>query len=182
MNRSKGVRCFSTTDLTISDATDFQELSGQGVTAVVDGRTVMVGRSSWLTQQGVDMGLLKGAAHEAWMAALPYEEGFTAKIPVLMASAQAKYWAVPRVVGSEIVDPGDGTELDAWVVELDWWGMGADNSYFPGGGRNDTAGTGGTYWILKDSPTGVGRVFRVRTEIDENTDVVVQMQGGTTNN
>lgn len=125
-----------------------------------------------------DLVMFEAAAHEIWMSALPYTEGFTAKIPALMASAEAKYWAVPRVVGSEIVDPGDGTELDAWVVELDWWGMGADNSYFPGGGRNDTAGSGGKYWILKDPPAGMGRVFRVRTEIDENTDVVVQLQGG----
>jgi hypothetical protein len=126
----------------------------------------------------MDLKMLEAGAHDVWMAALPYEEGFTAKIPVLMASAGAKYWAVPRVVGSETVDLGDGTQLDAWVVELDWWGIAGDSSYFPGGGRNDTAGTGGKYWILKNPPPGVGKVFRVQTEIDRNTDVVIQMQNG----
>ncbi len=124
----------------------------------------------------MDLEMLEAAAHESWMAALPYRDGFSAKIPVMMASAEAKYWAVPRVVGTEEVDLGDGIDHEAWVVELDWWGIGGDTSYFPGGGRNDSGGTGGRYWILKDPPPGVGRVFRVRTEIDENTDVVVQLQ------
>ncbi|HSG80798.1 MAG TPA: hypothetical protein VLC48_01005 [Gemmatimonadota bacterium] len=126
----------------------------------------------------LDLAMLESGAHDVWMAALPYEEGSAAKIPVLQASTQSKHWVVARVVGSEVVDRGDGIELDAWVVELDWWGMGADPSYFPGGGRNGTAGTGGVYWIFKDPPPGVSRVFRVRTEINQNADVIVQMQGG----
>jgi hypothetical protein len=125
----------------------------------------------------MDLEMLEAAAHEAWMAVLPYRNDFTAKIPVMMASAGAKYWAAPRVVGTEEVDIGDGIDREAWVVELDWWGMGSDTSYFPGGGRNDSGGTGGKYWILKDPPPAVGHLFRVRTEFDENTDVVVQLQG-----
>jgi hypothetical protein len=126
----------------------------------------------------MDLTMLESGAHDVWMAALPFDDGFAAKLPVLQASTASKHWVVARVVGSEVVDPGDGSELDAWVVELDWWGMGADPSYFPGGGRNGTAGTGGKYWILKDPPPGMSRVFRVRTEINENADVIVQMQGG----
>ena len=42
-----------------SDATNFEEISGQGVKGVVDGQTVMVGRSSWLEQQGINLDLLK---------------------------------------------------------------------------------------------------------------------------
>ncbi len=38
----------------------------------------------------MDLVMLEAAAHEAWMAALPYEEGFTAKIPVLKYSTKGK--------------------------------------------------------------------------------------------
>jgi Cd2+/Zn2+-exporting ATPase len=38
---------------------EFQEVSGRGVRAVVDGRTVLVGRASWLAEQGIDMGITK---------------------------------------------------------------------------------------------------------------------------
>lgn len=126
----------------------------------------------------LDMVMLEATAHDVWMAALRYEEGVACRLPVVMASAGATYWVVPRLVDDEEVDLGDGTELDAWVVSLDWWGMGADTTYFPGVGRGPSAGTGGIYWILKQPPPGVGRIFRVRTEIDSTTDVIVQWQAG----
>jgi hypothetical protein len=126
----------------------------------------------------LDAVMLEAAAHDVWMAALAYAEGFTCRLPVVMASTGATYWVVPRVIDDEEVDLGDGTELDAWVVSLDWWGTDADSAYLPGVGRGPSAGTGGTYWILKRPPPGVGRVFRVRTEIDATTDVIVQWQAG----
>ena len=36
---------------------DFQEISGRGVVGVVDGVKILVGRSSWLLEQGVDMSI-----------------------------------------------------------------------------------------------------------------------------
>ena len=39
--------------INFSDASDFEEISGRGVTAKVDGDTVLVGRRSWLQEQGV---------------------------------------------------------------------------------------------------------------------------------
>ena len=125
--------------------------------------------------------MLEVGAHDVWMAALPLREGFVGRIPTVFASTGTKYWAVPRVVGSEPIDLGDGKPLEAWVVELDWWGMGADNTaenHSRGGGVNDTAGPGGKYWVLKEPPAGVPPVVRVRTEVDAGTDSVVQVQKG----
>ena len=86
---------------------------------------------------------------------------------------------MPRVVGTEEMDLGDGILRPAWVVEMDWWGMGADHATFtPGGGANGTAGTGGKYWVLKDPPEGVPAVARIQTEVDSSTDTVYQVQDG----
>ena len=39
----------------LTDPTDFEEISGRGVRATVGGETILVGRSSWLTEQGVSL-------------------------------------------------------------------------------------------------------------------------------
>ncbi len=127
----------------------------------------------------LDLEMLEVGAHDVWMAALPLRDGFSARLPALFAATGTKYWAVPRVVGSEMVDIGTGRPLDTWVVELDWWGMGAANTvenFSPGGGANDTGGSGGKYWVLKTPLAGVPTVVRVRTEIDAQTDSVIQLQ------
>jgi len=41
--------------LTAAAPTDFEEASGRGVRGTVDGATVLVGRSTWLAEQGVDV-------------------------------------------------------------------------------------------------------------------------------
>ena len=41
--------------LELSTPQDFQEVSGRGVKATIDGAAVMVGRETWLHEQGVDM-------------------------------------------------------------------------------------------------------------------------------
>jgi hypothetical protein len=90
------------------------------------------------------------------------------------------YWAVPRVVGSEKIDLGDGSPREAWVVELDWWGMGPSNTaenFSPGGGANGTGGTGGEYWVLNEAPANIPAVVRVRTEVNPEADSVIQLQG-----
>lgn len=125
--------------------------------------------------------MLEVGAHDVWMSALPLRDGFTARLPAYFGATGTKYWAVPRVVGSEAVDLGDGVARQAWMVELDWWGMGADNTsdnHSLGGGANGTGGTGGKYWVLKEPVAGLPRVVRVRTEIDAETDSVIQLQGG----
>jgi Cd2+/Zn2+-exporting ATPase len=43
----------------LQDAEDFQETMGRGVSASVNGDSIMVGRSSWLTESGVDMSIMK---------------------------------------------------------------------------------------------------------------------------
>lgn len=129
----------------------------------------------------LDLPMLEVGAHDVWIAALPLREGFVGRLPALFGSTGIKYWAVPRVVGSEPIDLGTGEPLDAWVVELDWWGMGASNTVenrSRGGGVNGTAGPGGKYWVLKDPPAGVPPVVRVRTEVDADTDSVIQVQAG----
>lgn len=129
----------------------------------------------------LDLPMLEVGAHDVWMAALPLREGFVARLPAVFGSTGTKYWAVPKVVGSEPIDLGSGEPLDAWVVELDWWGMGASNTAenrSRGGGVNDTAGPGGKYWVLKNPPPGVPHVVRVRTEVDPSTDSVIQIQAG----
>lgn len=76
------------------------------------------------------------------------------------------------------MDLGDGSRHDAWVVELDWWGMGKDqNDFSPGGGVNGTAGSGGKYWVLKNPPDGVPPVVLISTEVAETVDQVMQLQG-----
>jgi len=42
----------------LAEATDFQEISGRGVQARVDGESVLVGRSSWLTEAGIDLSVM----------------------------------------------------------------------------------------------------------------------------
>ena len=55
--------------------------------------------------------------------------------------------------------------------------MGADHETFTsGGGPNGSAGAGGKYWVLADPRPGVPRVVRIQTEVDANTDSVVQIQ------
>ena len=39
----------------LASAQDVQEVAGRGVTATIEGRSVMVGRQSWLSEQGVDL-------------------------------------------------------------------------------------------------------------------------------
>lgn len=129
----------------------------------------------------LDLPMVEVGAHDVWMAALPLREGYVGRIPAIFGATGTKYWAVPRVVGSEPIDLGDGKPLAAWVVELDWWGMGAANTaenHSVGGGVNGTAGPGGKYWVLKDPPRGVPAVVRIRTQIDESTDSVIQTQAG----
>jgi len=45
--------------LQLKDPTDFEEIPGQGVRAHVDGQEVLVGRQSWLAEQGVSLEAMK---------------------------------------------------------------------------------------------------------------------------
>ena len=45
--------------LTLADPTDFEEISGRGVRAHVDGSTVLVGRGTWMTEQGVSLAAMR---------------------------------------------------------------------------------------------------------------------------
>jgi hypothetical protein len=50
---------------------------------------------------------------------------------------------------------------------------------FTAGGRaNGSAGPGGKYWVLKAASEGVPPVVRIRTEVDNQSDMVNQMQDG----
>jgi Cd2+/Zn2+-exporting ATPase len=42
---------------------DFEEIPGRGVRAHVDGQTILVGRSSWLSEQGVSLDAMKDAKY-----------------------------------------------------------------------------------------------------------------------
>ncbi len=133
------------------------------------------------TEIPLDMKMFEVGTHDIWLAALPLRDGYTARLPMIFASTGVKYWAVPRVVGSERVDVGDGTPREAWVVEMNWWGMGAANvaeNYSTGAGKNGSGGAGGKYWVLKKAVPGMSRVVRVRTEIDGDSDSVIQLQAG----
>jgi len=126
--------------------------------------------------ESMDLSVLEAAAHETWMAAIPWEEGLRVMLPTILAGGGGKWWAVPHVVGSEAIDLGDGVDRMAWVVELDWWGMGKDHQTFtPGGRTNGTAGPGGKYWVVQDPPPGTPPVVRVLTEANEEVDQVIQL-------
>lgn len=45
----------------LNDPKDFEEVSGQGVRAHIDAQTVMVGRKTWLADQGISFESMKGA-------------------------------------------------------------------------------------------------------------------------
>ena len=47
----------------LGDAEQFREVAGRGVCALVDGERVLVGRSTWLAEQGVDMSLTEDPAY-----------------------------------------------------------------------------------------------------------------------
>ena len=128
--------------------------------------------------ESLDLVSLEAGAHEVWVAAVDWSSYSRAMIPTVLAGGGGKWWAVPRLVGTEPVDIGDGVERDAWVVEMDWWGMGRDHGFFtPGGGVNGSAGSGGKYWVLQDAPEGVPAVVRIRTEATPEGDRVNQLQG-----
>jgi len=50
--------------LVLTDATEFEATSGQGVAATVDGQTVLIGRPAFLESHGIDPGPLRPAAEE----------------------------------------------------------------------------------------------------------------------
>ncbi len=142
-------------------------------------RSTSAATNSAPAEERIDIPVFEAATHETWMAALPWREGFSARIPTILAGGGGKWWAVPRVVGTESMDLGDAVQRDAWVVELDWRGMGKDHGLFTaGGGANETAGPGGKYWVLKEASEGVPLVVRIRTEVDSQSDMVNQMQDG----
>ncbi|MDA8020649.1 MAG: hypothetical protein MPN21_24690 [Thermoanaerobaculia bacterium] len=125
----------------------------------------------------LDLAMFEVGAHDLWIAVLPLREGFTARLPTYFASSGTKYWAVPRVVGSERVQVG-GSSYDAWVVEVDWWGMGAANTEanFSSGGGDGVAGAGGKYWVLKRTVADLPRVVRIRTSIGSGQDSVLEVR------
>jgi len=45
--------------LTLRNPSDFEEISGRGVRAHVDGGTILVGRGTWMSEQGVDLSPMK---------------------------------------------------------------------------------------------------------------------------
>jgi Cd2+/Zn2+-exporting ATPase len=48
------VRVAQKAKVTLTDPTEFEEVSGLGVRATVDGQKIMLGRKAWLDEQGVD--------------------------------------------------------------------------------------------------------------------------------
>lgn len=137
-----------------------------------DGREI---RATGAEIQSVDRLMLEAGAHETWVGAIDWAAVERAKIPAVLAGGGGAWWAVPRVVGREQVELGDGQRREAFVIEMDWWSMDSDNPTFtPGGGANGTAGTGGKYWVLADPPDGMPPVVRIQTEVDETMDNVVE--------
>ena len=49
--------------LALTDPADFQEISGCGVRAHVDGKVILVGRSSWIASQGVSLDVMKDSKY-----------------------------------------------------------------------------------------------------------------------
>jgi len=47
----------------LTDPSDFEEISGRGVRAHVDGKTILVGRRAWIEEQGADLAPLKDAKY-----------------------------------------------------------------------------------------------------------------------
>ena len=45
--------------LKLSDPTDFEEIAGRGVRAHVDGQTILVGRGTWMLEQGISLEAMK---------------------------------------------------------------------------------------------------------------------------
>jgi Cd2+/Zn2+-exporting ATPase len=50
--------------LKLASPANFEEISGRGVRGIVDGETVMVGRETWLREQGVDLAALNTTGSE----------------------------------------------------------------------------------------------------------------------
>jgi Cd2+/Zn2+-exporting ATPase len=51
-------------ELEFAECKDFKEVAGRGVTAVVEGEAILIGRERWLTEQGVDPGLIESSGME----------------------------------------------------------------------------------------------------------------------
>ncbi len=59
--------------LALLPPTKFEEISGKGVASVIDGQEVLVGRSTWLAERGVDLGLMKAPEYaEPEGVSVPY--------------------------------------------------------------------------------------------------------------
>ncbi|MFW6335547.1 MAG: heavy metal translocating P-type ATPase [Phycisphaeraceae bacterium] len=59
------VRVANKAKLELADVRDFQETQGRGVAATVEGRRILVGRDSWLREQGVDFTAVETGGTEA---------------------------------------------------------------------------------------------------------------------
>lgn len=98
------------------------------------------------------------------LAALPLEEGFSARLPVAMTLGLATEWTqyevVARVVAEEFVEGPKGKEVQAWVVDVDW--------IDPVSGEVTSAGgmdaPGGAYFIVTSPPKGFPHVARYQND------------------
>ncbi len=55
-------------ELEFDECTGFKEVAGRGVSAVLEGETVLIGRERWLTEQGVDTSLIQSGGMEGLSA------------------------------------------------------------------------------------------------------------------
>ena len=95
------------------------------------------------------------------LAALPLEEGYRAKLPVLMPQqGNTKYWIIARVVGRERFETGEGKTVEAWTVETDWADFDSGEVTSEGGAKK----AGGAYSVVTDPPAGFPYVPRYANE------------------
>ena len=101
------------------------------------------------------------------LSALPLEQGYAARLPVMYSQMNISYWVVARVVGSRDFTTASGKKVRAWAVETDWHDMESDD-VSPGGG------SGGTYYVVPDPPPGYPHVPKYINDTFD-TEVIPQL-------
>ena len=75
-----------------------------------------------------------------------------------MVSFDATYRVVAEWVGREKIE-FDGTELEAWLIDVEWHHRESGDVYPPG-----PDASGGRYWVVRDAPPGFPHVPRYQTD------------------
>ena len=104
-------------------------------------------------KRDLDLPMFDGSIAGLVIAALPLEDGYYASLPTVIPALKATYWLEARVVGQKTFTAADGSQVETWEVNAEWYNIDAKDVY-PGGRDH----SGGAYYIAMKPGAGVPHV------------------------